>query len=94
MNYDDFKKFIDLINDQSKIVDTLYALNVDLIDYADNYDKMNQLLFENIYNKDGYDLLMWWLYEGVEKIITFNDIEYDIDNIKNFYDFLELYYKD
>lgn len=82
-----------------KVVDTLYQVNIDII---------NSVLFDNNYSdlvirsiafpfhdvKNVIDDIEWWLYEDVDKIITLKDgTEVDVTTLKDYTNYLFEFYK-
>lgn len=37
------------------------------------------------------DLIYWWLYEDVDKIIYFSDMEVDVETLDQLYDYIIKY---
>jgi hypothetical protein len=62
-----FTKFINKIKKVGARTSDLYDLNVDLINFTDDFYNVITLLLEEIYNESQIDILEWWLYEDVEK---------------------------
>lgn len=50
-------------------------------------NEMLQMISENMNIKD--DLLEWWLYEPVEKIIYYKDEEISVKTLEELYDYLQ-----
>lgn len=40
------------------------------------------------FTEDGSDLIFWWLYEDVPKIIYENDIKYNVEDLKDLWNYL------
>ena len=59
----DFKKIIENIQKYSDKVSKLYELNVDLIDFNDEYYENQNILLKYIYTKEGLDWFDWFVYE-------------------------------
>ena len=38
------------------------------------------------------DIINWWLYENVDKIITIDGEDIDVTKVEDLYDFLNKYY--
>jgi hypothetical protein len=92
-------KLIDILNlmkESSEKISKAYKLKIDLIDFADSYEKTISLLFLCFINKDGLDLIYWWLYGNVNKIIyekeNPDDKEFvketDLTSIEEFVDYI------
>ena len=65
MKFKKFKKIIDAARNIETDVDSLYKLGFDMSNsnILDNIWSIELILFSEIYGDDGYDLLMWYLYE-------------------------------
>lgn len=91
MKFEDFKQLITLIQNASKYIDTLYDLNVDITNSVllDSYYKITDKYLNTIVkNGEALDLIYWYLYENVDKVITVKDKSIDVSDIKDFYNFL------
>ena len=51
-------------------------------------DTLFQAWLEQILNEEGQDLVYWWLFEDVDKIITDNDNEINVEDIEDFTKYL------
>ena len=59
----------------------------------DNYNQeVIKILLISIFTEEGYDDIMWWLYEDVNKVITYKNKEYNVENIDDFYNWLNEMY--
>lgn len=90
------EEFIKIINSIIKIDDTitkLYDIGIDIINSPlYDYVKIADTLWTCIYGKEGMDIINWWLYESVDKIITVDDKNIDVTQVENLYNFLNKYY--
>lgn len=68
MKFKKFKKFIDAARSIDGDNDSLYKLGFDISssNILDNIWSIELVLFSEIYGNDGYDLLLWYLYEMPE----------------------------
>src|SRR6056297_1487491 len=90
-----FIKIIDMIKEQNetnnKVGEALELVCDSWVMYGlkDKYKDALMLLLEEIFN-DTDDWIGWWLYEDVEKVVTYTDSdEKDIlDTPEQLYDFL------
>jgi len=68
----DFEDFISVYRKALEKSEKLYALGIDLIDYADEYHNMISKLFKELYGSEGYDWFSWFCLES-----DFGKKEYD-----------------
>ena len=63
-----FLQFIDLVKKEDNFINTLYNLNIDIIncEIATDYYLMGNILLNTNFTASGVDLIEWWLYEDVE----------------------------
>ena len=89
-----FVEQIKLINKYDKIITKLEDLNIDVIN-SDLYE-IPLCIFDNFicshFNNDGQDLIFWWIYESVPKIIyestIFGEEEINIEDINDLWSYL------
>ena len=63
MTFEEFKAIIDLMVDNSKRVDAIYDLKIDLLEFNDDNQQLVCLLWKQLLTEEGYDWLQWFLYE-------------------------------
>jgi len=97
MTFEEFKAIIDLMVDNSKRVDAIYDLKIDLLEFNDDNQQLVCLLWKQLLTKDGYDWLQWFLYEknyisdgkGRKEMIAWDDDGKEIcRNLKGTYTYL------
>jgi hypothetical protein len=66
MKQEVFTEIIKRIREQSDKQNALYKLDVDLINYSDNYTSVINILLKVYYGEDGADWIDWYLYERDE----------------------------
>ena len=66
MKQEVFTDIIKRIREQSDKQNALYKLDVDLINYSDNYTSVIDILLKVYYGEDGADWIDWYLYERDE----------------------------
>jgi len=88
MKLEVFTEVLNRLRKQSDKQDVLYELDIDLINYSDDYTSIINILLEVYYGKDGTDWIYWYLYErdpvGTIDQATTNDgkpICYDIKSL-------------
>lgn len=90
------EEFIKTINILTKIDDTitkLYDIGVDIVSSPlCDYGRIADILWTYIYGEEGMDVINWWLYENVDKIITIDGENIDVTKVEDLYDFLNKYY--
>lgn len=71
-------------------IDQLKDLGIDLIN-SDLYElpaKMFDNFIYSICTEEGSDLVFWWLYEDVEKVLIENDKKITLNTVYQLYDYL------
>ena len=63
MQYKEFKELVDLMIKHEKKINDAYKLNIDLIEFNDDQNKLINALWHQILTVDGVDWLSWFLYE-------------------------------
>ncbi len=58
-----FLKSLKTARDRSAFIDKLYALNIDIIECQDGFDKMFDLFIKTAFTEEGQDWYSWYLYE-------------------------------
>ena len=88
MKLEVFTEILNRLRKQSDKYDILYELDIDLINFSDNYTSVINILLEVYYGKEGTDWIYWYLYErdpvGTIDQATTNDgkpICYDIQSL-------------
>lgn len=81
-----FKIVKDFEGDQDKLTKILLKDTYGFVDFGFPISSLVFKLLNNIFACEDVDLFEWWLYENVEKIITFPDgTKYDVTDIKDLY---------
>jgi hypothetical protein len=88
MKLEVFTEVLNRLRKQSDKQDVLYELDIDLINYSDDYTSIINILLEVYYGKEGTDWIYWYLYErdpvGTIDQATTNDglpICYDVKSL-------------
>jgi hypothetical protein len=63
MTYETFKRLIDLKIAHQKKISTLYDLKIDMIEAFEEIEKIEEIFWEEVLTEEGYDWLLWYLYE-------------------------------
>jgi len=72
--------------DQDKLTEILLKDTNGFVNFGFPIADLVLRLLNKVFNIDDPDLFSWWLYEDVDKIITFSDkTKYDVTNIKDLY---------
>jgi len=85
-----FTEFLNKLQKVNKRTSDLYNLNVDLIDFTDDFNNIISLMLEEIFNELQVDIIEWWLYEDVEKHL-FNEegkMTDDLTKIEDLYNYI------
>lgn len=88
--FEDFKKIIETIQQFEKDTDGLSKIllkdNNGFVDYSFPLVDITLNLLNDVMKVEDRDLIGWWLYEKVEKIIYYNsEVKYDLTDIKDLY---------
>lgn len=89
--FEDFKKIIQIIQQFEKDTDALSKIllkdNYGFIDYSFPLVDVTINLLNDVFKIEDRDLLSWWLYEKVAKIIYYDGekVKYDLTDIKDLY---------
>ena len=63
MKLEVFAEILNKLRKQSDKEHALYALDVDLINFSDDYSSVINILLEVYYGKEGADWIAWYLWE-------------------------------
>jgi hypothetical protein len=63
MKLETLTKIIETLKNQSEVVNQLYRLNVDLVEFTDPYESVITILIKEIYGQEGYDWFSWFCYD-------------------------------
>jgi len=63
MKQEVFTHILDKLRDNSKRIDGLYDLGIDLINFSDDYTKVIDTLLKVYYGQEGADWIDWYLWE-------------------------------
>jgi len=63
MKLEVFTEILNRLRKQSDKEHALYVLDIDTINFSDNYTSVINILLEIYYGKDGADWISWYLYE-------------------------------
>lgn len=79
--YKDGADFLSRIDDEGlNLYDTLLTKSADY---------MFQAWLEQITSEEGQDLIYWWLFEDVEKIITEDAVDINVESLEDFANYLK-----
>lgn len=94
-----FELVISKINESETLSNELYSLGIDILNMEQPLLDAVWILLKVFFTDTGIELIEWWLYEGVDKVVTemdkrlFNDNDYDLTKIKDLYSYLIKDYK-
>jgi hypothetical protein len=89
MKYEQFKQIIKTIEKVRDRSSALYDLQVDLLNFEDEYFKIINILMDSVFDEEGHGWIDWYLYErigfsGKKNLATDkdgNEICYDIPSL-------------
>ena len=97
MEFDKFKKTVNLVNEVDEYINKLYNLEVDISDSIifKNILELQSIVFENEYNEAGVDYIYWYLFENVEHIIydDNSNIIIEINSLEDLWNYVESNHK-
>lgn len=104
LTFKEFKESINCLNKINKFNDDFYKnykINVSETDAIQESWKLFNTFIDSHFTESGKDLVYWWIYENVPKIIYNNTVfgkeKINIENIEDFWKYLEsdkkLYFK-
>lgn len=92
ITFEELKKQIDLKNRfDEKLEELEHILNCRDLFEIDLVQTTYQLFDNYIYScfdEDGADLIFWWLYENVPKVIYAGEVEYNVEDLKDLWEYL------
>lgn len=93
MKKEEFIKIINTITKLDYTITKLYDIGVDIVNSPlCDYVRIADTLWTYVYGDEGMDVINWWLYESVDKIITIDGENIDVTKVEDLYDFLNKYY--
>lgn len=91
-----FKEIIETVKkfdeDNDKLSKILCTENVGFVDFHFPITSIIEELLNEVFNNKNPDLISWWQWENVPKIITWNDVKYSVENIEDLYYWLTKQY--
>lgn len=63
-------------------------------DWYEAVTKLFDTFIDSHFTQDGQDLIYWWMYEDVDKVITVDNTEYSVESIEDLWKYIETYSKD
>ena len=95
MTREQFKKYIREIEEIAELSDKLADFGIETIECKELF-RAEEIFFawlEQDFGKNGADLVSWWLYEDVPKVIYEPDgSETNLENIDDLYSYVEGHY--
>ncbi len=92
ITFEELKKQIDLKNqfdekleELQKILNSRDLFEIDLVQIT--YQLFDNYIY-SCFDEDGADLIFWWLYESVPKIIYTEEAEYNVEDLKDLWEYL------
>ena len=95
MTREQFKKYIRKVEEVSELSGKLSDLGIEILDCRELFyaDEIFSAWVKSDFGEEGEDLVSWWLYEDVDKILYKEDGgEISLEDIDDLYSFLEKNY--
>lgn len=80
------KKYESILDKMEDVLNTRGGLHES--DFNIAVEELMSIFFDSHFTEEGCDMIYWWLYEDVKKIIYDEDKEINITDIEDFYDYL------
>jgi hypothetical protein len=87
----EFVKIIENDRTYHDIIDRIEKCGISFYesDLDNCYNYLFDFILQKYFNEDGIDLIYWWLYEDVDKIITNEDgSKIELNSARDLYDYL------
>ena len=91
IGYFEFKTIIENLQEFNKLSDNLrreYSIDITESFIGEALYRIFDTFISVIFTEEGEDLIFWWLYEDINKVIHTDDKEINIENIVDLYTYL------
>ena len=94
-NYKTFNEGVERMG--KAITGNEYSCNIFESDWCDAFENMAILYMKKVFTKDGEDLIFWWMFEDVDKVISYNmadlfssgtEIVFDVEDVDSLWDYI------
>ena len=82
------------IKEHNEKIHSIYSLGIDLLEFDNTIPQLEKSI-PTILRKEKdkpyewiQDLVGWWLYDDVQKKIWLDELEFDVESVENFTDYL------
>lgn len=90
MTIECFEKIIALLKEEMRVSDNLHKAGFDDFGLKERMHEVVSHLFKAHYSEEGEDMISWWLYENVDKTITYkNGKKRNLTDIKKLWKYIE-----
>lgn len=88
---EDWKKLVNLRQQADSFVDDLYKVRLDLTESPlyNSYGWLLDMVVKAWAKPDFVDLVNWWLFEDVDKVLNINGTDVDVSSIEGFYNWVK-----
>ena len=95
ITFEEFKNQIELkrqfdekLEELQKVLNSRDLFEIDLVQIS--YEFFDNYIYSH-FDEDGVDLIFWWLYESVPKVIYTDETEYNVEDLQDLWDYLVEY---
>jgi hypothetical protein len=91
MTKEAFINLIERMKATSELVNEAYRLKVDLVEFLDPWEQIITILLKELFTKEGYEWISWWVYEDGRKAyeeVGDEVIEVPMDTAEDLYNYL------
>lgn len=95
ITFEEFKNQIELkrqfdkkLEELEKVLNSRDLFEIDLVQIS--YKFFDNYIYSH-FDDDGVDLIFWWLYESVPKVIYIDETEYNVEDLQDLWKYLVEY---
>lgn len=95
ITFQEFKNQIELkrqfdkkLEELEKVLNSRDLFEIDLVQIS--YKFFDNYIYSH-FDDDGVDLIFWWLYESVPKVIYTGEVEYNVEDLEDLWKYLVKY---
>lgn len=88
---EEWQKLVNLKNNAEEFVDNLYKVHLDLTESPlyNSYGWLLDMVVKSYTKPDFIDLVNWWLYEDVDKILHVENTDINVITPEKFYNWVK-----
>lgn len=88
---EEWEKLVHLKNEAEDFINNLYKLQLDLTESPlySTYIKLLNILIKVYTNPKFVDLVNWWLFGDIDKVLNINGTDIDVSSTEGFYNWIK-----